>query len=126
MLGDNGRKVAECAAAMVFAADLHPSRRFARLSQMKSDAGDPIDVVTREMHALRLFTNEGPVSNAINCALNTALAPWRSMPTVVPTLAWSFKQSMIAASTFMYACESHGLDTFSPFSWCASGRDRYG
>jgi nitroreductase len=57
---------------------------------------------------LGLFGGEGRVANVLNQSVTAALSPLRAMPTLSSTEAWSFKQTAIAAQTFMLAATAHG------------------
>eukprot|EP00953_Heterococcus_sp_UTEX-ZZ885_P029097 15474-Heterococcus_DN1.PRE.3 len=57
---------------------------------------------------LGLFGGEGRVANVLKQSVTAALSPLRAMPTLSSTEAWSFKQTAIAAQTFMLAATAHG------------------
>ncbi|RLO00113.1 hypothetical protein DYB28_003508 [Aphanomyces astaci] len=89
MLGDNVRKVKEAPLIAVFASDL------ADIQQL------PLK--------LRFFGGEGHLAGAIRNGLSTALTPFQPVPTYVPTIAWSYKSTMLAVSQYILAAESHGI-----------------
>jgi lysylphosphatidylglycerol synthetase-like protein (DUF2156 family) len=57
---------------------------------------------------LGLFGGEGRVANVLKQSVTAALSPLRAMPTLSSTEAWSFKQTAIAAQTFVLAATAHG------------------
>ncbi|OQR98087.1 nitroreductase family [Achlya hypogyna] len=111
MLGGNVNKVLDAPLVAVFAADLEPSKRVPAVQHMLREAGAHPSSVQSLDAKLRFFGGEGHLAGGIRALISTAVSPLRPVPTYVPVTAWAFKQTMIAATTFTYAAESHGLAT---------------
>ncbi|GLE02075.1 hypothetical protein PINS_up010913 [Pythium insidiosum] len=111
MLASNGRKVREAPVVAVFAADLEPSRRVPRIQKMMHDNGASAEAVNNLPHYTRLFSGEGEVAGGIRSLISTVVSPIRAVPSHVPTIAWSFKQTAFAASAFLHAASAYGLAT---------------
>jgi nitroreductase len=110
MLGSNGLKVLDAPITFVFASDLEPSKRVRRIQEL-SKSHLPTATIAHLPHAIKLFAGEGALSGAMRCGLASAVSPIHAVPNYVPTVAWSFKQTMLAVQTLMLACQSHGVDT---------------
>ncbi|KDO28797.1 hypothetical protein SPRG_20004 [Saprolegnia parasitica CBS 223.65] len=111
MLGGNVEKVQSAPLIAVFAADLEPSKRLPAVEHMLRQDGANPSYVQQLGAKLRFFGGEGHLAGGIRALISTAVSPLRPVPTYVPVTAWSYKQTMIAATTFMYAAESHGVGT---------------
>lgn len=111
MLGGNARKVKDSSFSIVFASDLEPSKRVPSIEQLEKDAGRPDALIGMIAPAIRLFANEGAVASGLKCAMSSLLSPVVAVPNFTPTIAWSYKQTMMAASTYILAAKSLGLDT---------------
>lgn len=132
MLGSNAQKVREAPFVIVFAADLEPSKRVPHLQQLEREAGLSEDSIAQLPMRIRMFANQGALAGALKCAISTAFTPVMPVPSYVPTMAWSYKQTVFAASTFLYAAQSHGIDTcpmegfdISRVKYCLDIPDRY-
>ncbi|RQM23634.1 hypothetical protein B5M09_008610 [Aphanomyces astaci] len=112
MLGDNVRKVKEAPLIAVFASDLEPSKRVPAIQEMMRSAGQSTADIQQLPLKLRFFGGEGHLAGAIRNGLSTALTPFQPVPTYVPTIAWSYKSTMLAVSQYILAAESHGIGTF--------------
>lgn len=112
MLGSNVQKVQEAPLVMVFAADLEPSKRVPELQKLEHEAGvrSVESIANLPMH-LSMFANEGALGAAIKLAMSSTMTSFRPVPSYAPTIAWAYKQTIFAASTFLLAAESHGLAT---------------
>uniref|UniRef100_K3WSQ3 Nitroreductase domain-containing protein n=1 Tax=Globisporangium ultimum (strain ATCC 200006 / CBS 805.95 / DAOM BR144) TaxID=431595 RepID=K3WSQ3_GLOUD len=97
MLETNGRKVKEAPVTVVFAADLQPSRRVPLIQEMYGDRATA-EHVEHLKHALSRFSGEGHTVDS------------NSSPDV-SVYAWSYKQTIFAATTFLYAAQASGLST---------------
>ncbi|KAF4137323.1 Nitroreductase family, partial [Phytophthora infestans] len=111
MMDSNIRKVKEAPVVAVFAADLEPSKRVPRLQQLAHDNGASADFVANLPHFVRLFSGEGVVASGLRAAIATAVSPLLPVPSNVSTEAWAFKQTALAAATFLYAAQAHDLAT---------------
>ncbi|RHY35056.1 hypothetical protein DYB32_000460 [Aphanomyces invadans] len=116
MLGDNVRKVKEAPLIAVFAADLEPSKRVPAIQEMMATAGQSTADIQQLPLKLRFFGGEGHLAGVIRSGISTALTPFQPVPTYVPTIAWSYKSTMLAVSQYILAAESHGIGTLH-FSW---------
>uniref|UniRef100_K3WSR0 Nitroreductase domain-containing protein n=1 Tax=Globisporangium ultimum (strain ATCC 200006 / CBS 805.95 / DAOM BR144) TaxID=431595 RepID=K3WSR0_GLOUD len=111
MLATNGRKVKEAPVVVVFAADLEPSRRVPHIQKMMYDNGANAAEINNLPHFVRLFSSEGQLAGGIRSLISTAVSPLQAIPANVPTIAWSYKQTVFAATTFLYAAQASGLAT---------------
>ncbi|ETW02152.1 hypothetical protein H310_05725 [Aphanomyces invadans] len=109
MLGDNVRKVKEAPLIAVFAADLEPSKRVPAIQEMMATAGQSTADIQQLPLKLRFFGGEGHLAGVIRSGISTALTPFQPVPTYVPTIAWSYKSTMLAVSQYILAAESHGI-----------------
>ncbi|KAF0693223.1 Aste57867_15817 [Aphanomyces stellatus] len=109
MLGDNIRKVKEAPLVAVFAADLEPSKRVPAIQEMMTAAGESVADIHQLPLKLRFFGGEGHLAGAIRSGISAAFTPFQAVPTYVPTIAWSYKSTMMAVSQYLLAAESHGL-----------------
>ncbi|KAF1333234.1 Nitroreductase family, partial [Globisporangium splendens] len=106
MLDTNGRKVKEAPVTVVFAADLRtlyglitePSHRVPLIQEMKLGHGATAAEIEHMTHALSRFSGEGLTADSTNSPDE-------------PTYAWSYKQTIFAATTFLYAAQASGLST---------------
>jgi nitroreductase len=78
---------------------------------MMYDNGDAAAAINNLPHYLRMFSGEGHLAGGIRSLISTAVSPLQAVPSMVPTIAWSFKQTTFAASAFLYAAQSYGLAT---------------
>ncbi len=78
---------------------------------MMHEHGASADEVNNFPDFLRLFSGEGKVGGAIRSAISIAMSPFQPVPSYVPTIAWSYKQTIFPAASFVYAAQSHGLGT---------------
>ncbi|KAJ0407584.1 hypothetical protein ATCC90586_006227 [Pythium insidiosum] len=90
MLATNQTKVKGAPLVIAFAADLQPSKNVPRLQDMMREAGAPEGMVNYMPTYLDSFSGENTEAGSI---------------------AWSYKQTSIAAATFLYAARIHGLVT---------------
>lgn len=88
-----------------------PSRRVPFIQQLMHNNNEPPSDINNLPHHLRLFAGEGHLGGAIRCAISTVMSPIQAVPSNVPTIAWSFKQTAFAAANFIYAAQAHGLVT---------------
>uniref|UniRef100_K3WSQ5 Nitroreductase domain-containing protein n=1 Tax=Globisporangium ultimum (strain ATCC 200006 / CBS 805.95 / DAOM BR144) TaxID=431595 RepID=K3WSQ5_GLOUD len=96
MLDMNKRKVKEAPVVVVFAADLEPSRRVPLIQERKLGHSDTPEEIEKIVNTLNKFSFEGADPQT---------------PGYVPTIAWSYKQTILAAATFLYAAQAAGLST---------------
>lgn len=89
MLASNQAKVTSAPLVVVFAADLEPSKGVPRLQELMRAGGAPEGMVNFLPMYLNNFSGEGTDKG----------------------LGWSYKQTSIAAATFLYAAAAHGLAT---------------
>ncbi|OQS05541.1 pyridine nucleotide-disulfide oxidoreductase [Thraustotheca clavata] len=89
MAGGNPRKVQEAPLLAVFAADLEPSKLLPSLYEMNDKAGT--DPIVNKYLGFKLGAFGGEANHTVT--------------------AWAYKQTMIAAATFVYAVEGHGVGT---------------
>ncbi|OQR95652.1 nitroreductase family [Thraustotheca clavata] len=111
MLGGNVNVVQNAPLVAVFAADLEPSKRVPAVEHMYREAGANPTYIQQLGAKLRMFGGEGHLAGGIRALISTAVSPLRPVPTYVPVSSWAYKQTMIAATTFMYAAESHEVGT---------------
>jgi nitroreductase len=90
MLTTNQIKVSSAPLAVVFAADLEPSKNVPRIRELKLADGFPVDFVDRLDMYLKTFSGEG---------------------TEHGSMAWAYKQTTFASAAFLYAAAAHGLVT---------------
>lgn len=91
MMDSNVRKVNEAPVVVVFAADCEPSKNVQRMQQLNRDNGAPDEFVNKIPALVELFSGEHDPK--------------------VSTEAWAYKQASLAAATFLYAAQVHGLAT---------------
>lgn len=91
---------------------IEPSKRIPRLQELElTEGGKSQADVLNLGQAVRIFAGEGMLTNWVKCAISTVASPVTPVPAPVPTIAWSYKQTMIAASFYTLAATSHGLGT---------------
>ena len=132
MLGSNVQKVKEAPLVMVFAADLEPSKRVPELQKLEYEAGASTEAIAKLPMHLRMFVNEGALGAAVKLALATTVTPTQPIPSYAPTIAWAYKHTIFAASTFLLAAESYGIATCpmegfdeTRVKYCVDLPDRY-
>lgn len=113
MLGGNSNRVATAPVTAVFAADLQPYRRVQDVISMERDAGKPVAYLRNlELDAAVVTSGCGgsPVQSAKSTLMSLAslAAP---MPTVNSSEGWAFKNTALAAQTYMLACSAAGVFT---------------
>lgn len=88
-----------------------PSRRVPHIQKMMYDNGATAADINNLPHFLRLFSGEGHLAEGVRSLISTVVSPLQAVPTSVPTIAWSYKQTVFAAATFLYAAQASGLVT---------------
>lgn len=81
------------------------------IQKLMHDNGEPAAAIGNLPHYMRLFAGEGHLGGAVRSCISTLMSPLQAVPTSVPTIAWSFKQTAFAASAFLIAAQAHGLAT---------------
>ncbi|CAK4083986.1 unnamed protein product [Aphanomyces euteiches] len=111
MLGDNIRKVKDAPLVAVFASDLEPSKRVPAIQQLMETAGQSTADIHQLPMKLRFFGGEGHLAGLIRSGISAAFTPFQAVPTYAPTIAWSYKSTMLAVTHYVLALESHGIGT---------------
>ncbi|DAZ93595.1 TPA: hypothetical protein N0F65_011779 [Lagenidium giganteum] len=111
MLAGNAARVKQAPVVAVFAADLEPSKRVPHIQQMMYKNDFPADAINNLPLYVRMFAGEGHLATGVRSVVSTLMSPLRAVPSSTPTIAWSYKQTAIAATTFMFAAQAHGLVT---------------
>jgi nitroreductase len=112
-LGGNAQRVLDAAVTAVFAADLQPYLRIQNVIAMERDAGKSTQYLRKLEFDAGVLTS-GCGGETAQHMKSTAL---RAASLVLPTPslnsieAWSFKNTMLAAQTYMLAATSYNLAT---------------
>lgn len=111
-LSNNAGRVQAAPVVAVFAADTQAYKRLEDLQTLEAAAGKPPKYVEGLPVMAGAFTgtNVGPV-DAARRAGSKLLSAVTTAPTLLESTAWGIKQTMCAATTFMYAAAAHGLST---------------
>ncbi|CAM9705719.1 unnamed protein product [Ascophyllum nodosum] len=111
MLGANSKKVLAAPVTAVFCSDLEPSKRLNRMAQLSRKAGTTEADIAKVSMAVNLFSGEGLVGNVLRNAVTSIASPMQPAPEVSAAEAWSFKNTVPAAQTYILACTAYGLAT---------------
>lgn len=88
-----------------------PSRRIPHIQQLMHTNGSSVADINNLPLYLRLFCSEGAVADNVRSLISTVMSPLRPVPSPVPAIAWSYKQTTFAAATLLHAAAAHGLST---------------
>lgn len=81
------------------------------IQKLMYDNGSSTAEVNNLPHYLRLFSGEGQLASGVRALISATVSPLKAVPSNVPTIAWSYKQTVFAATTFLYAAQASGLAT---------------
>ncbi len=110
-LGANGFRVRDAPVTAVFAADLEALQRVDAVVSMERAAGAPEGYLgSLPFQAAAFATGPLPrLASFVRGSVIRAASAVTPMPTAQSPTAWAYKQTMIAATTFMLSATSHGL-----------------
>lgn len=115
MLGvGNQYRVRDCSAVAVFLSDLQASQRIARMMQLEQEWGQRHPTYMAMMPLSTSFLlGEGHAATLLKQVTTDLLSETtsRPMPHIEPIQSWSYKNTALAAQTYLFAAQSHQLDT---------------
>jgi len=115
MLGlGNQYRVRECSAVAVFLSDLQASQRIARMMQLEQEWGQRHPTYMAMMPLSTSFLlGEGHAATLLKQVTTDLVSETtsRPMPHIEPIQSWSYKNTALAAQTYLFAAQSHQLDT---------------
>lgn len=123
MSGGNGPRVLQAPITAVFAADLRPFASIDRVVRLERDAGKSSRYLKNlEFDAAAMLAGCGPpVVHSARSALFKAVSRVVPLPSLNSSEAWAFKNTMLAAQSFMLAASAHGLSTHPMEGFNAEG-----
>mmetsp|Transcript_27394 Transcript_27394/g.97852 ORF Transcript_27394/g.97852 Transcript_27394/m.97852 type:complete len:284 (-) Transcript_27394:128-979(-) len=109
----NKQRTLDASAVAVFAADLEPAHLLPKLVDMERAAGrhTSAGALDRLSVAAGFYATGGAIASVVKGAVARALSPLQPMPQPVGQAAWAGQATMLAAQTFLFAAEAHGLAT---------------
>jgi len=113
MLGPANQDRAKSASLLaIFLSDLHLNSRIDRISQLEklSKVRSPRYLANLPIMVNHLI-DQSLITTCIKNIISKSLSPLKSMSITEPIQAWSYKNTSLLVSTFVYAATSHELQT---------------
>jgi nitroreductase len=111
MLGPgNQYRTRDASVLAVFLTDLEPRKRIDRIYQLEQGHRNPNYLSSLAMTSSFLI-GEGHAATMIKGIATNLLSEVQPMPVVDPVKSWGYKNTSLAAQTFVYAAESNDLAT---------------
>jgi len=116
MLGTNGQKVLESSLTAIFAADIDPVQNTRKLMDLELANGTDAGYVSSLPSKISFLLGKGAVASTLKATITHLLSPIQASPNIKPSytnsaVGWSYKNTALAASTYMLAATAHGLTT---------------
>jgi len=108
----NQFRTKDCSALAVFLSDLEAGKRIQRILKLEKDWGKRHP---NYMAVLPLTTSfilgEGHAATLLKQVSTSVISNMHPMPTIEPIQSWSYKNTALAAQSYLLAAESHNLAT---------------
>jgi len=113
MLGPgNVYRTIDSSAVAVFLSDLEPHKRLPRIIELEKESNMRTKQYMVNLPIASTFLmGEGTVATWMKQAATHIMSPIQPMPSIDSVQSWSFKNTSLAAQTFVLSATSHGLAT---------------
>ncbi len=113
MLGPgNVYRTMDSSAVAIFLSDLEPHKRLPRIVELEREGNvRTAQYMANLPIAATFLMGEGTVATWMKQAATHVMSPIQPMPSIDSVQSWSFKNTSLAAQTFVLAATSHGLAT---------------
>lgn len=116
MLGTNGQKVLDASLTAIFAADIDPVQNTRKLMDLELTNGTDAGYVSSLPSKISFLLGKGAVASTLKATITHLISPIQASPNIKPSYTntavdWSYKNTALAAATYMLAATAHGLTT---------------
>jgi nitroreductase len=113
MLGPGNQfRSQQCSALAVFLSDLEAGKRIQRIHQLETDWGKrPPAYMAMMPLTTSYLLGEGHAATLLKQLAGSILSESKPMPQQEPIQAWCYKNTSLAAQSYVLAAESHNLGT---------------